>query len=107
MKKHTPILENMTLDAFKECGINIKHFIFLPHYDKYRDFRKDYPVHRYLNHLISEQLVISTEFWEILDFIFATSFSCTTSEYSKNRNPSIIAQKILEKLKVSTNELKH
>lgn len=30
IKKHTPTLKNMTLDAFKECGIKIKeHLVFL------------------------------------------------------------------------------
>lgn len=79
---------------------------FLLYYEKYRDFRKDYPVHRYLDYLISEQLSISTEFWEILDFIFATSFGSAIFEYYKNKNSSIIAQKILEGLKISTNAVK-
>lgn len=107
VKKHTPILKDITLDAFRECRIKIKeHLIFLLHYDKYQDFRKDYPIHRYLDHLISEQLIISTEFWEMLDLIFATSFSSAISEYLKNKNSRIIAQKILEALKASTNAVK-
>ena len=56
--------------------------------------------------MISEQFVISTEFWEILDFVFATSFSTAVSEYFKNKSSSIILQKILEGLKVSTNTIK-
>lgn len=107
IKKHTSILKDITLDTFKECGIAIKKcIVFLLHYDKYQDFRKDYPTYRYLNHLIFEQFVISTEFWEILDFIFATSFSIAISEYFKNKNSSIIAQKILEELKTSVNAIK-
>lgn len=106
LKKHTSILKDTILDTFKECEITIKkHIVLLLHYDKYVNFRKDYPIYRYLNHLISEHFVISVEFWEILDFIFATSFSLAISEYFKDKNSSTIAQKILEGLKVSTNAI--
>lgn len=42
----------------------------------------------------------------MLDLIFATSFSSAISEYFKNKNSRIIAQKILEALKASTNAVK-
>ncbi len=106
IKKHTTLLKEITLDTLKKCGIQLKELIvFLLHYDKYQDFRKDYPIHRYLDHLISELFVVSTEFWEILDLIFATSFSSAVFEYYKNKNSNIIAQKILERLMLSPNAI--
>ncbi|PKP03858.1 MAG: hypothetical protein CVU11_07030 [Bacteroidetes bacterium HGW-Bacteroidetes-6] len=102
LKKHTTLLKETSLDTLKKCGIKLKeHLIFLLHYDKYQGFRKDYPIHRYLDHLISELFVVSTEFWEILDLIFATSFSSAVFEYYKNKNSNVIAQKILEGLMLS------
>ncbi len=102
LKKHTTLLKELTLDTLEKCEIKLKeHIIFLLHYNKYQDFRKDYPIHRYLDHLISELFVISSEFWEILDLIFATSFSNAISEYLKNKSPKILSQKILEGLEKS------
>ena len=102
IKKHTPLLKDTTIDILKNCSIKLKEcIVFLLHYDKYQDFRKDYPIYRYLDHLISELFVISTEFWEILNLIFATSFSNAISEYYKNKNSNIIAKNILKGLALS------
>ena len=99
LKKHTALLKETTIDTLKKCGIKLKEYIiFLLHYEEYQDFRKDYSIHRYLDHLISELFVISAKFWEILDLIFATSFSSAVSEYYKNKNSSLIARKILDGL---------
>lgn len=102
IKKHTLLLKNVTLATLKKCGIQIKEYIaFLPYYNRYLSFRNDYPIHRYLDHLISELFVISTEFWEILDLIFATSFSNAITEYVNNKDSNAIANRILEELAFS------
>lgn len=106
IKKYTPLLKNSSIDTLRECGIKLKeHIVFLFYYDKYQDFRKEYSIHRYLDHLISELFVISTEFWEVLDLIFATSFSSAVFEYYRNKSSSIIAQKVLEELMLAPNAI--
>jgi tetratricopeptide (TPR) repeat protein len=107
VKKHTTLLKDTTIDVLKKCGLKIKeHIVFLLHYDKYLNFRKDYPIHRYLHHLISDLFVISTKFLEVIDLIFATSFSDTISEYFRSKNSEIITQKILAGLILSPNTIK-
>ncbi|ANI89689.1 hypothetical protein A9P82_10550 [Arachidicoccus ginsenosidimutans] len=99
IKKYTPIFRDINFDSFELCNIKLKSSInFLLHYDRYLEFRKNYPIHRYLDHIISELYTISTEFWEILDLIFAKSFSDAISAYSKSKNSNIIAQSILDML---------
>jgi hypothetical protein len=65
-----------------------------------------YSIYRYIDHLISELFIVSSEFWELLDLIFARSFSYAISEYFKSKNPSVIANAILEVLISSTSTLR-
>jgi tetratricopeptide (TPR) repeat protein len=99
IKKHTPIFKETKLSTLKQCDINLKeHIIFLLHYDRYLGLRQSHSIHRYVDHLISKLYVISSDFWEVLDFIFATSFSFTVSEYFHNKDSNVIAQNILDGL---------
>lgn len=103
IKKYTPILNEANLSTLKQCEINLKeHIIFLLHYDRYLELRRTHSIHRYVDHLISELYVISSEFWELLDLIFATSFSYAISEYFQRKDSEIIAQDILDGLIHST-----
>lgn len=107
LKKHTSIFKEIDLESLKKCEINIKEYIvFLLYYDRYLEFRHTYPIHRYLDHLISEFYIISSKFWELLDLIFAKSFSTAISEYFKSKDSNIIAQNILDELIYSANILK-
>jgi tetratricopeptide (TPR) repeat protein len=107
IKKHTSIFKEINLESLNKCGINLKEYIvFLLHYDRYLEFRHIYPIHRYLDHLISELYIISSEFWELLDLIFAKSFSKAISEYFKSKDSNIIAHSILDELIFSVSILK-
>lgn len=99
IKKHTPILNQTSLSIIFHCGIKLKeHYNFLLHYDRYLDLRKNYPIHRYLDHLITELFVISSEFWELLDLIFASSFSKAILESVKSKDSNLISQGLLDGL---------
>lgn len=99
IKKHTPILNQTSLSIILHCGIKLKeHHNFLLHYDRYLDLRKNYPIHRYLDHLITELFVISSEFWELLDLIFASSFSKAIIENAKSKDSNLITQGLLDGL---------
>ncbi|MCZ4696437.1 DUF4365 domain-containing protein [Ancylomarina euxinus] len=107
IKKHTSIFRAISFDSIKYCDINLRDdIIFLLHYDKYLEFRNNYPILRYLDHLISELYIIPSEFWEILDFVFAKSYSNAISKYFKNMDSNIICNSILGDLEVSTNIIK-
>lgn len=107
IKKHTPIFREISFESIKLCDIDLrKNIVFLLHYDRYLEFRNTYPIQRYLDHLISELFVISSEFWELLDLIFAKSFSSAISEYSISKNPNTIANSILEALTFTPNSLR-
>lgn len=71
---------------------------FLLHYDKYLTLRQTYPLNRYLNHLMSQNHSISSEFYEIMDLIFAKGFSDAIEEYYKVGNMNLIGEAILNAL---------
>jgi tetratricopeptide (TPR) repeat protein len=85
IKKHIPLFKGIEKEDLGEINLNIQQTIsFLLHYDKYQVFRKEYPLDRYINQLFSEHYVISTKFWDLLDLIFAYSFSNHVEQYYEN-----------------------
>jgi len=107
IKKHTSIFKKISFEAIKSCEINLgKSIGFLLHFDKYLEFRNSHPIYRYLDHLISNIYIISTEFWEILDFIFANSFSNAITQYLKNKDSTVIAKTISDNLEIATKVIK-
>jgi len=107
IKKHTSILRKTSFESIKACDINLSEgIVFLLHYDKYLDFRNSHSIYRYSDHLISELYVVSTEFWEILDFIFAISFSNAIVQYFKNNDSNVITETILVDLAIATKAIK-
>jgi tetratricopeptide (TPR) repeat protein len=99
IKKHISLFNNLKLDILEKCGISLKDSIlFLLHYDKYLEFRHSHPLNRYLDHLISSHFSISSEFWTVLDLVFAFSFSHAIKEYSDTHNQKQIVQSILNGL---------
>lgn len=107
IKKHTSIFREISFDSIKACEINLSEtIVFLLHFDVYLDFRNRYSIYRYSDHLISGLYVISTEFWEVLDFIFAKSFSNAISQYFKSKNSTVIVRTILDDLVVATKAIK-
>ncbi|PKB44941.1 tetratricopeptide repeat protein [Cellulophaga sp. RHA19] len=106
-KKHTSVFRESNFESIKDCEIDLsKSIVFLLHYDRYLDFRNSHSIYRYSDHLISELFVISTEFWEILDFIFAKSFSNAITQYFKSKDSAIIVQTILNELRNATKAIK-
>ncbi|WP_218599403.1 DUF4365 domain-containing protein [Polaribacter sp. NJDZ03] len=107
IKKHTSIFRETSFESIKACDLDISDgIIFLLHYDKYLDFRNSHSIYRYSMHLISELYLVSTEFWEILDFIFAKSFSNAITQYFKDTDFNVITETILEDLIISTRSIK-
>jgi len=107
IKKHTLIFREISFESIKECEIDlIESIVFLLHYNKYLDFRNSHSIYRYSDHLISELFVVSIEFWEILDFIFAKSFSNAITKYLKNKDSAIITQTILNDLGIATKAIR-
>lgn len=107
IKKHTSIFNKINLKSVNYCDIHLRDsIIFLLHYDKYLDFRNKHSIYRYIDHLTSELFIVSSEFWELLDLIFARSFSYAISEYFKSKDPNVIANAILEVLISSTSTLR-
>ena len=107
IKKHTSIFREIGLESIKACEVNIGENIdFLLHFDKYLGFRNNYSIYRYSEHLISELFSVSGEFWEILNFIFAKSFSNAINQYSTNKDSAIIAQTIQDNLEIAPKAIK-
>lgn len=107
IKKHTSIFREISFESIKNCEIDLSKSIdFLPHFDRYLDFRKSYSIYRYSDHFISDSFIISIEFWEILDFIFAKSFSNAITQYFKSKDSNVITQTILNELGDATKAIK-
>lgn len=107
IKKHTSIFREINFESIKECEINLgENIAFLQHYDSYLNFRNSHSIYRYSDHLISELYVISTGFWEVLDFIFAKSFSNAIVQYFRNKNSKIIVRTLLDDLEMATKAIK-
>ena len=91
LKKHIPSLNNIENEDLISCDLNINNLsVFVLHYDKYLKFREKYPLSRYINHLISPHYAISTDFWDILDLIFAYCFSIHIQNYYENKIEQMI-----------------
>jgi len=107
IKKHTSIFREISFESVKYCEIDLSESIgFLLHFDKYLNFRNSHSIFRYSDHLISELFVVSIEFWEILDFIFAKSFSNAITQYFKSEDSDVITQTILNELGNATKAIK-
>lgn len=107
IKKHTLIFRKISFESIKECEIDVSDsIVFLLHYDRYLDFRNSHSIYRYSDHLISELFVVSIEFWEILDFIFAKSFSNAITQYLKSKDSAVITQTILNDLGNATKAIR-
>ncbi|MFC4162843.1 DUF4365 domain-containing protein [Epilithonimonas zeae] len=106
LKKYTAIVKFADLGTFTKCELKLPDLLkFLLHYDKYLTLRQTYPLSRYLNHLISSNHSISSEFYEIMDLIFAKSFSDAIEEYYKAGNMKLIGEAILNGLSVLPNAI--
>lgn len=107
IKKHTSIFREISFESIKDCEVDLSEsIVFLLHYDRYLDFRNSHPIYRYSDHLISELFIVSIEFWEILNFIFAKSFSNAITQYFKNKDSDGISQIILNDLGNATKAIK-
>lgn len=99
IKKQIRLFHNVNLDILKKCRININDsIIFLLHYDKYLEFRQSHLINRYVDHLISNHFSISSEFWVVLDLVFASSYSHAIKEYLETHNQKQTVQRILNGL---------
>ncbi|SDG35853.1 tetratricopeptide repeat protein [Epilithonimonas hungarica] len=106
LKKYTAIVKFADLGTFTKCELKLPDLLkFLLHYDKYLTLRQTYPLSRYLNHLISPNHSISSEFYEIMDLIFAKSFSDAIEEYYKAGNMKLIGEEILNGLSFLPNAI--
>ena len=107
IKKHTSIFREISFESIKYCEINLSEsIVFLLHHDRYLHFRNSHSIYRYSDHLISELYVVSIEFWEVLDFIFAKSFSNAITQYFRNKDSEIIVRTILDDLEMATKAIK-
>jgi tetratricopeptide (TPR) repeat protein len=107
IKRHTSIFRKISFESIKDCEIELSESVdFLLHFDKYLKFRNSHSIYRYSDHLISELFVVSIEFWEILDFIFAKSFSNAITQYFKSEDSAVITQTILNELGYATKAIK-
>lgn len=107
IKKHTSIFRELSFESIKDCEISLsENIVFLLHYDRYLHFRNSHSIFRYSDHLISELFIVSIEFWEVLDFIFAKSFSNSIAQYFKSKDSGIIVRTILDDLEIATKAIK-
>jgi tetratricopeptide (TPR) repeat protein len=106
IKKHTTLLENIDLSLLEKCKISIKdNLSILLHYDKYLELREFHPVNRYVDHLISELFVISIEFWEIIEFLFAIGYNNAIKSYYAHNNTKLLLQEIRNGLDFALNSI--
>ena len=106
LNQHTPLIKTNTIEIFKKCRISIaEHLSFLKYYEQYISFRQQYPLSRYTTHLISDFYSISSEFWDVLDLIFATGYSAAFTGFHNNENSESIAQTILNWLLYAPNSI--
>ncbi|QSB24969.1 tetratricopeptide repeat protein [Flavobacterium sp. CLA17] len=97
LKKHLSILQTIKLDTFLQSKVVLADLLsFLIHYDKYTQFRTDFPQSRYSGHLVSPHYYPAKEFLEIFDIIAAYSFSAAISVYEEGGDSYEIANKILD-----------
>ncbi|MDP8202575.1 MAG: tetratricopeptide repeat protein [Candidatus Tenebribacter burtonii] len=102
IKENTLLFNEISLKSIKLCNICLEDsLVFLLHYDRYIVFRDNNPIHRYIDHLISELYIITSEFWDILDLVFAISYSSAIIAYARSKNPDDIANKILDVISLS------
>jgi tetratricopeptide (TPR) repeat protein len=107
IKNHTSIFREISFESIKDCEINLSEsIVFLLHYDRYLHFRNSHSIYRYSDHLISELYVVSIEFWVVLDFIFAKSFSNAITQYFRNKDSEIIIRTILDDIEKATKAIK-
>lgn len=107
IRKHTLVFREISFESIKGCEINLSEsIVFLLHYERYLNFRNSHSIYRYSDHLISDLFVVSTEFWEILDFIFAKSFSNAITQYFKSDDSAVITQTILNELGNATKAIR-
>ncbi|WP_409149131.1 DUF4365 domain-containing protein [Sphingobacterium sp. BS-2] len=96
IKKYTSIVKLTDLKILTKCKLELHDLLsFLLHYDKYLFLRKTHSLDRYQNHIISEHYSISSEFYEVIDLIFAKSFSEAIEEYYITGNIKLIGETIL------------
>lgn len=106
LKKYTPIVTFTDLSTFTKCELKLLDLLnFLLHYDKYLTLRQTYPLSRYLDHLISQNHSVSSEFYEIMDLIFAKGFSDAIEEYNKTGNMKLVGEAILGSLSFLPNAI--
>lgn len=107
LKKHITSLNNIDYEDLINCNLKISSLsVFLLHYDKYLEFRKDYTITRYIDHLISPYYVIPEKFWDILSLIFAYCFSCHIQKYYENEIEQMIGA-LSKAFQLSPNALKY
>ncbi|MBW8244018.1 DUF4365 domain-containing protein [Muricauda oceani] len=104
--EYIPLFKTLTTENLNKCKIKIfDHISFLRHYNQYMDFRHQFPLSRYTDHLVSDFYIISSEFWDILDLVFATSYSAALLEYRNGMTSEYIAEKILSRLLYAPNSI--
>ncbi|GBF21897.1 MULTISPECIES: DUF4365 domain-containing protein [Arenibacter] len=103
---YIPLFKSATIEVLQKCKINIAHHLsFLLFYDQYMDFRQKYPLSRYTNHLISDFYSISSEFWDVLDIIFASSYSAALAGCNNDENSEFVTERILNWLLYAPNSI--
>jgi len=106
LAKYIPLFKTTTIEVLSKCKINLVHHLsFLLFYEQYMDFRHKYPLSRYTNHLISDFYIISSEFWDVLNLIFATAYSAAFVGCDNAENPEFIAERILNWLLYAPNSI--
>lgn len=97
--QYIPLFKSDTFEILAKSKVNIHDQLpFLLYYDQYLDFRQKYPLSRYTNHVNSDFYSISSGFWDILDLLFAKSYSVAIAISAENENSEFIAQEILNNL---------
>jgi tetratricopeptide (TPR) repeat protein len=97
LQKHLDILQIMTLEKLSQSNVVLADYlVFLIHYDKYRQFRTDFPQSRYSSHLVSSHYYPGKEFLEIFELMAAKSFSSAVLVYEQGGDASAIGSSILD-----------
>ncbi|MGN7811610.1 tetratricopeptide repeat protein [Flavobacterium sp. 22076] len=97
LQKHLDILQMATLENLSQSNVLLSDYlVFLIHYDKYRQFRTDFPQSRYSSHLVSAHYYPGKEFLEIFELMAARSFSSAVLVYEKGGDANAIGSNILD-----------
>ncbi|WP_439697405.1 DUF4365 domain-containing protein [Mucilaginibacter sp. AW1-7] len=99
LQDKTPLYKNVNFQSLIDIEFDLDMALStLLQLELYAEFKKDHPVHRYLNHLISGYFSLGIEFWDLLEVVCAYAFNKGILAYAENNSGVKLAGTIFQTL---------